>query len=101
MTLNDRHRGKLFSIGMKMAEVPDADHRLLGVIRRLGLNFGFGEKTVGEVCEEAGVNPLAGCLPLIIQMLTSTTAPVTTKILRQPTSSQRKPHTTGPRESPL
>ena len=57
MTLNDRHRGKLFSIGMKMAEVPDADHRLLGVIRRLGLNFGFGEKTVGEVCEEAGVNP--------------------------------------------
>lgn len=57
MTINDRHRGKLFSIGMKMAEVPDADHRLLGVIRRLGLNFGFGEKTVGEVCEEAGVNP--------------------------------------------
>lgn len=57
MTVKDKHQGKLFSIGMKMAEVPDADHRLLGVIRRLGLSFGFGEKTVEEVCTENGVNP--------------------------------------------
>ncbi len=57
MTVKDKHQGKLFSIGMKMAEVPDADHRLLGVIRRLGLTFGFGEKTVEEVCTECDVNP--------------------------------------------
>lgn len=57
MTVIDRHQGKLFSVGMKMAEIPDVDHRLLGVIRRLGLSFGFGEKTVEEVCAEAGVNP--------------------------------------------
>lgn len=57
MTLKDKHQGKVFSAGMKMAEVPDVDHRLLGVIRRLGLKFGFGEKTVEEVCAEAGVNP--------------------------------------------
>lgn len=42
---------------MKMADLPDADHRLLGVIRRLGINFGFGEKTIEEVCAESNVNP--------------------------------------------
>lgn len=57
MTFRDKHAGKLFSIGMKMAEVPDIDPRLLGVIRRLGIRFGFGEKTVEETCAENGVNP--------------------------------------------
>lgn len=57
MTLKDKHQGKLFSIGMKMAEVPEADYRLLGVMRRLGIKFGFGEKTVAEVCSEVGINP--------------------------------------------
>lgn len=57
MEMKDIHTGKLFSTGMKMAEVPDADARLLGVMRRLGIRFGFGEKTVEEVCTENGVNP--------------------------------------------
>lgn len=57
MTLTDKHNGKLLSTGMKMAELPEADHRLLGVIRRLGINFGFGEKTIEEVCAESNVNP--------------------------------------------
>ena len=39
MTLTDKHNGKLLSTGMKMAELPEADHRLLGVVRRLGINF--------------------------------------------------------------
>lgn len=55
--MKDIHTGKLFSTGMKMAEVPDAEPRLLGVMRRLGIRFGFGEKTVEEVCAENGVNP--------------------------------------------
>lgn len=42
--MKDIHTGKLFSTGMKMAEVPDAEPRLLGVMRRLGIRFGFGEK---------------------------------------------------------
>ena len=57
MTLTDKHNGKLLSTGMKMAELPEADHRLLGVVRRLGINFGFGEKTIEEVCAESNVNP--------------------------------------------
>lgn len=57
MKMKDIHTGKLFSTGMKMAEVPDADPRLLGVMRRLGIRFGFGEKTIEEVCAENGVNP--------------------------------------------
>ena len=55
--MKDIHTGKLFSTGMKMAEVPDAEPRLLGVMRRLGIRFGFGEKTIEEVCTENGVNP--------------------------------------------
>ncbi len=57
MTLRDKHQAKLFSIEMKMADIPDMDHRLLGVMRRFGIHFGFGERTVGEVCTEAGINP--------------------------------------------
>lgn len=57
MKMKDIHTGKLFSTEMKMSEVPDADPRLLGVMRRLGIRFGFGEKTVAEVCAENGVNP--------------------------------------------
>lgn len=55
--MTDKHNGKLLSADMKMAEVPDIDYRLLGVIRRLGIHFGFGEKTVEEVCSGNGINP--------------------------------------------
>lgn len=56
MTAEHKHP-KHFAIDMKMSELPDCDPRLLGVIRRLGIRFGFGEKTVEEVCNESGVNP--------------------------------------------
>lgn len=46
-----------FTIDMKISELPDRDPRLLGVIRRLGIRFGFGEKTVEEICGESGLNP--------------------------------------------
>lgn len=56
MTAEHKHP-KHLSIDMKMSELPDSDPRLLGVIRRLGIRFGFGEKTVEEVCKDSGVNP--------------------------------------------
>lgn len=56
MTAGHKHP-EHFSIEMKMSELPDSDPRLLGVIRRLGIRFGFGEKTVEEVCRDSGVNP--------------------------------------------
>lgn len=42
---------------MKMAELMDIDFRLLGVLTRMGLSFGFGEATVEEVCLKGGINP--------------------------------------------
>lgn len=57
MIMKDIHTGKLLSLNMKMAEIPDIDQRLLGVIRRLGIRFGFGEHTVSEVCGKNNVNP--------------------------------------------
>ena len=57
MIMKDIHTGKLLSPNMKMAEIPDIDQRLLGVIRRLGIRFGFGEHTVSEVCGKNNVNP--------------------------------------------
>ena len=45
------------SPAMKMAELLDTDFSLLGVATRLGLHFGFGEATVAEVCQKAGIDP--------------------------------------------
>lgn len=35
---------------MKMAELVEANYRLLGVMNRMGMDSGFGEQTVDEVC---------------------------------------------------
>lgn len=45
------------SPAMKMAELLDTDFSLLGVATRLGLPFGFGEATVADVCQQAGIDP--------------------------------------------
>lgn len=45
------------SPAMKMAELLDTDFSLLGVATRLGLHFGFGEATVADVCQHAGIDP--------------------------------------------
>lgn len=42
---------------MKMAELMDIDFKLLTVLTRMGIPFGFGDKTVEEVCRDNGVNP--------------------------------------------
>lgn len=41
---------------MKMADVIHYNYSLLPVITRFGINLGFGEKTVEEVCRESSVN---------------------------------------------
>lgn len=41
---------------MKAAELLGADFYLLGVFSRLGIRLGFGEATVGELCEGNGID---------------------------------------------
>lgn len=50
---------KLFSPEMKMADLVEINYRLLAVLARLGMNIGFGEKTVSKVCEETGIDTAA------------------------------------------
>ena len=45
-----------FSPSMKMAELLERDSSLLGVFARMGLNFGYGDATVEEVCTSAGID---------------------------------------------
>jgi regulator of cell morphogenesis and NO signaling len=41
---------------MKMADVIHLDYSLIPIIDRFGIEFGFGNKTVGEVCAGKGIN---------------------------------------------
>jgi len=45
-----------FSETEKMSDLINEDHSLLLVISRFGLSFGFGDKTVKEVCETSGID---------------------------------------------
>lgn len=47
---------RLFSADMKLADVIHTDYSLLLLLHRFGLNLGFGDKTVKECCEAAGVS---------------------------------------------
>lgn len=49
---------------MKMAEVIHLNHHLLHVINRFGIQLGFAEKTVAEVCEQYHV-PLSFFLEIV------------------------------------
>lgn len=40
-----------------MADLIHMDHRLVSIINRFGIELGFGDRSIGEVCEGAGVNP--------------------------------------------
>lgn len=42
---------------MKMADVIHIDHMLLPIINRFGIQLGFGDKTIAEICKEKNVNP--------------------------------------------
>ena len=45
-----------FSPTMKMADVIHRDFQLIPIIGRFGIDFGFGNKTVAEVCDENQIN---------------------------------------------
>jgi len=45
-----------FSSNMKVADLVEANYRLLGVLSRLGIDGSFGEKTVAEVCSPFGLD---------------------------------------------
>ena len=42
---------------MKMADLVEADFHLLGLLSRFGIEQRFGEHTVEQICEAAGVDP--------------------------------------------
>ena len=44
------------SPAMKMAELLDTHVALPGVFNRMGLPYGFGEASVEEVCQKAGLS---------------------------------------------
>lgn len=52
MTIN----GDTLSADMKMADLMNLDFSLSGVLERMGISYGFGDETVGEVCTGAGVS---------------------------------------------
>ena len=41
---------------MKLADLLDSDYRLLSIVSRLEIPFGFGESTVGEMCRRHGLS---------------------------------------------
>lgn len=47
----------MFTTKMKLAEVIQSDFNTLNVVNRFGIKLGFGEKTVGMVCNDYGINP--------------------------------------------
>ena len=50
------HERNGMSPAMRMADLLDTDFSLLGVVSRMGLSLGFGEESVEQVCEKAGID---------------------------------------------
>lgn len=48
---------KVINEHMKMADVIHLDYMLLPIINRFGIQLGFGNKTVAEICKKKKVNP--------------------------------------------
>ena len=52
----------IFTPQTKLAEALDRDPSLLDVLERLGIRLGFGESTLEDVAEQAGLDPETTCL---------------------------------------
>lgn len=50
------NRHTLFSPSMKLADIILKNYTLLSVLPRFGIPLGFGEKSLGEVCEKYGID---------------------------------------------
>ncbi len=46
----------LFTERMKMADLIHANYRLLFVLPRFGIQLGFGDKSIGEICRTHGIS---------------------------------------------
>ncbi|MDL2297185.1 hemerythrin domain-containing protein, partial [Bacteroidales bacterium OttesenSCG-928-E04] len=46
-----------FALSMKMADIIDANYKLLLLFQRFDLELGFGEQTVQRTCEENKISP--------------------------------------------
>ena len=51
------HERNGMSTAMRMADLLNLGFPLLGVFNRMGLSLGFGEESVAQVCEAAGIDP--------------------------------------------
>jgi regulator of cell morphogenesis and NO signaling len=49
---------ELFNENNKLVTVIHKDHSLLPVINRLGVRLGFGDKTIRNICDENGIDPV-------------------------------------------
>ena len=47
---------RLLTENMKLADLLESDYRLLSIVSRLDIPFGFGESTVGEMCRRHGLS---------------------------------------------
>ena len=55
-------KNPIFSPQTKLAGMLDRDPSLLDVLERMGIRLGFGESTLGEAAERAGLDPETTCL---------------------------------------
>ena len=60
---------KQFTARDNVVDLIDYDYNVLTVLSRFSLPLGFGNKTIGELCEESGIN--ADSFLLIINFLLS------------------------------
>ena len=57
ITANPALPQRTYSENMKLADLLESDYRLLSIISRLNIPFGFGETTVGEMCRRHRLSP--------------------------------------------
>ena len=46
----------IFKVTDKLSDIIANDYRLLQIVSRFGISLGFGEKTISEVCADAGID---------------------------------------------
>ncbi len=61
--MNETH---IFSRNNKLSEVVHADYRIVSILQRFGIKLGFGNLTVGEVCEKYNVD-----IPFFLEIINS------------------------------
>ena len=51
------HNMEIVHTNTRMADVIEADYRILPLLYRMGIELGFGDKSINEVCSQSGINP--------------------------------------------